>query len=99
MKWITLFSLLFSSSLLATNHERLMSLKTVTRFVFGSFNDQTEAQPLWNEMLKTRPDFFMWSGDNVYADREPGKDLKIALDKQNTIPDYLNFKKQVPIMG
>ncbi len=99
MKWITLFSFLFSSTLLATNHERLMSLKTVTRFVFGSCNDQTKAQPLWKEMLKVRPDFFMWSGDNVYADREPGKDLKIALDKQNAIPDYLNFKKQVPIMG
>ncbi|MCM2349760.1 MAG: alkaline phosphatase family protein [Bacteriovoracaceae bacterium] len=99
MRCLFLFLLLFSFPLGATNHERLMSLKTVTRFVYGSCNDQTEAQPLWNEMLKARPDFFMWAGDNVYADREHNKSLKLAIQKQNKIPAYLEFKKEVPIMG
>lgn len=76
-----------------------MSIKEVKRFTFGSCNDQTDPQPLWEEMLKLRPDFFMWGGDNVYADREYKKDVKLAFRRQNRNPFYQNFKRQIPIMG
>lgn len=99
MKFVTLIGLFLTLPLFASNYERLMDIKEVTRFTFGSCNDQTDPQPMWDEMLKVKPDFFMWGGDNVYADREFKKDLKRAFDRQDKDPYYQNFKKQIPIMG
>lgn len=99
MKWILAISLLCSSHVSASNHERLASLKTITRFVFGSCNDQRDQQPLWEDMAKTRPDFFLWGGDNVYSDWHDKNELHIAFERQNKNPDYQKFKAQVPIMG
>jgi alkaline phosphatase D len=75
------------------------SAEPVKRFLFGSCNDQTRAQPLWNEMLKQRPDLFIWGGDNVYADREQNTDLRLALRKQLANKDYQRFRSLVKIIG
>ncbi len=97
MPWLLLIVLSFST--LASNHERLSQIKTLKRFVFGSCNNQNEPQPLWKEMAKQNPDFFIWGGDNVYVDKEVNRDLKLALSKQNAVKDYQNFKSKFPIIG
>ncbi|MFP5385955.1 MAG: alkaline phosphatase D family protein [Bacteriovoracia bacterium] len=72
---------------------------TLKRFVFGSCNDQNRPQPLWKEMLKQKPDLFIWGGDNVYSDKEKPTNLRLAFEKQNRNPDYQLFKSKVKIIG
>lgn len=45
--------------------------KTVTRIAFGSCNDEDEDQSIWSEIRETRPDLFLYIGDNVYGDLGP----------------------------
>lgn len=96
MKVFILFLLSFSA--LASNSEKVANLKTVNRFVFGSCNNQNKPQPLWNEMLKQKPDLFLWGGDVVYADKVKAN-LALALQKQNQNKDWLNFKSKIPYIG
>lgn len=100
MRWIIALILLLSGidAFSETNNERISSIKELKRFVFGSCNNQHDPQPLWAEMAKVKPDFFIWGGDNVYADKQ-NKNLKAAFDKQNLIPEYINFKKRFPFIG
>jgi alkaline phosphatase D len=97
---ISLLVLFFSLSLFAqTNEERLGQLTNLKRIAFGSCNNQSAWQPLWKDMLKQRPDLFIWGGDNVYADWKSAESVKEAFEKQNGQPDYAAFKALTPIMG
>eukprot|EP00462_Mataza_sp_D1_P021149 CAMPEP_0175133668 /NCGR_PEP_ID=MMETSP0087-20121206/7771_1 /TAXON_ID=136419 /ORGANISM="Unknown Unknown, Strain D1" /LENGTH=385 /DNA_ID=CAMNT_0016416185 /DNA_START=35 /DNA_END=1193 /DNA_ORIENTATION=+ len=40
----------------------------VTRIAFGSCNKQNFPQPLWPDIVTTRPDIWIWLGDAIYAD-------------------------------
>ncbi len=75
------------------------SAEPLKRFIFGSCNDQTKAQPLWQDMLKRRPDLFIWGGDNVYVDREPKTNLARAFRKQLANKDYRRFRSKIKIIG
>jgi hypothetical protein len=38
------------------------------RIAFGSCNTPLVPMPVWDSVLKTRPDAWLWPGDAVYAD-------------------------------
>jgi alkaline phosphatase D len=40
------------------------------RIAFGSCNDQNKPQPIWSAVLESRPDLFLFAGDNVYASEQ-----------------------------
>src|SRR5262245_4013852 len=42
--------------------------KAVTRIAFGSCNHQDRPQTIWEPLLRTNPELFLFLGDNVYAD-------------------------------
>ena len=92
--------LLFSLSTFAqTNHDRLTNLTTIKRFAFGSCNDQNDKQPLWNDLIKQKPDLWVWGGDNIYADWGKSDAVKRAYKIQNAQPDYVKFKSMTPMIG
>lgn len=46
--------------------------RPLTRIAFGSCAHQAKDQPIWDAVLATRPDLFIFLGDNIYADtRDP----------------------------
>ena len=98
MKLIILL-LIFSVSAFGSNHQRLSRIKKINRIVFGSCNNQNKPQPMWNEMLKQKPDLFIFGGDMVYADKEKPTNLSLALHKQNSNKDWQNFKSKIPFIG
>lgn len=54
-----------------TSHS-LKSQKTSTvRIAFGSCNKARKGviNPLWDDILATQPDVWIWGGDNVYVDK------------------------------
>ncbi|MEI7975491.1 MAG: hypothetical protein WCH92_05855, partial [Betaproteobacteria bacterium] len=43
----------------------------VQKIIFGSCIDQKKPQPIWQTILATKPDLFIFGGDNVYASSQP----------------------------
>lgn len=82
-----------------TNYERLQNLKELSRISFGSCNDQTDEQPLWADLLRQKPDLWIWGGDNIYADWMAGGSIEKSYAFQNKQPLYAAFKKQTPMIG
>ena len=76
---------------------------------FGSCARETEAQPIWNDIAATKPDAFLFIGDNQYADvrykngkrvRGPVTDPARFEQAYNVLankPEFKNFREQVPV--
>ena len=82
-----------------TNSHRLQNLKEINRLAFGSCNNQNDEQPLWKDLLRLRPDLWIWGGDNIYADWGKSESVRKAYEKQNAQPDYAKFKSLTPMVG
>jgi alkaline phosphatase D len=67
--------------------------------VFASCNHQDRPQPLWQPILDTKPDMFIWGGDNVYADTDDMVKMKNDYDKVSANPLYTNLVEQTTITG
>jgi alkaline phosphatase D len=44
---------------------------TLNRIAFGSCIDQTKPQPIWSAINASKPDLFIFGGDNIYASDQP----------------------------
>ena len=66
---------------------------------FGSCNKQDEVNLLWDDILKTKPDVWVWGGDNIYADTDNMRRLRAMYAQQNAIEGYQNLKTKVPVIG
>jgi len=82
-----------------SNFEKLKSITSLTKIVFGSCNNQYHSQPLWKNMIHERADLFIWGGDNVYAETTDPSKIRGAYEAQNRHPDYSYFKDLTPIIG
>jgi alkaline phosphatase D len=82
-----------------SNHQRLQNLKDLKRISFGSCNNQGDAQPLWDDLIRQKPDLWIWGGDNIYADWNSGGNIARGYIAQNEIPKYKVFKRQTPMIG
>ncbi len=67
--------------------------------VFASCNDQNMEQPLWKSIIETKPDVFIWGGDNIYADTDDMDKMKADYDKIKTQPEYVTLASITPIIG
>ena len=66
---------------------------------FGSCDNQNIPNLMWNEILKNKPDLFIWGGDIVYSDNQNIAMMKKNYLKQKNDPIYKNFIKKVKVMG
>lgn len=94
-----LFLFLISLQALAQNNfERLQQITELKRIAFGSCNDQDDEQPLWKDLIRQKPDLWIWGGDNIYADWT-SVTMPEAYARQNAHPDYASFKEQTAMIG
>lgn len=66
---------------------------------FGSCNNQGLPNDFWPEILKNKPDVWIWGGDIVYSDTDDMDFLRKNYQKQKNDSAYQNFTKNVPILG
>jgi alkaline phosphatase D len=66
---------------------------------FGSCNKHTIDNQLWDDIILSKPDVWVWGGDIVYADTDDMQKLKSVYDAQNEIVGYKNLKMKMPIIG
>lgn len=71
----------------------------LTRIAFGSCNREFLPQPMWPVIADSKPELWIWMGDNVYGD---SKDPAVVAEKytlQFNQPNYSVFRGQFPIIG
>lgn len=72
---------------------------TQITLAFGSCNKQDLPQPLWKEIIKNKPELWIWLGDNIYGDTEDMALMKSKYDQVLANPDYKELANQTRIMG
>lgn len=75
------------------------SLADAFTVVFASCNDQNMSQPLWEPIIKNKPDVFVWGGDNIYTDTNDTIKMKRDYARLLTNPGYNSLTHQTQIIG
>lgn len=76
---------------------------TLTRIAFGSCNHQLRSQHMWGQIAASKPDIFLFIGDNNYGDSGWDGDaalttLREAYGVMAETPELAAFRAQVPMM-
>src|SRR5262245_16802130 len=75
------------------------SQKPLTRIAFGSCAQQNRPQPIWEAVVTSNPDLFLFIGDTVYGDTKDMAVLRACYDKLAAMPGYQKLKKTCPILA
>jgi alkaline phosphatase D len=73
--------------------------RPLTRIAFGSCADQNKPQPIWATILRSKPDLFLFLGDNIYADTEDMEVMRAKYARQATIPGFRKLRQTVPVLA
>jgi len=65
-----------------------------SRIAFSSCLHQDKPMPFWLALRATRPDAFLWLGDNVYADTEDREKFRAIYGQLAAQPDFQAFARE-----
>jgi alkaline phosphatase D len=84
----------------ATNPANVRMGANRLRIAFGSCIDQNKPQPIWDTILASKPDMFLFGGDNVYASDQPFSlpKLEKAYATLAANPGFAKLRQTVPHM-
>ena len=71
----------------------------VQTIAFGSCNKENLPQTIWKEVLSTKPDLWIWLGDNIYADTEDMTKMEAKYKKQKYAPEYQQLLEATRVIG
>lgn len=66
---------------------------------FGSCNRTDLPNLLWDDILDTQPNVWVWGGDNIYADTDNMEALRSMYTKQKKNKDYKKLIENTEIIG
>ncbi|MDO6492012.1 MAG: alkaline phosphatase D family protein [Cellulophaga sp.] len=91
----------FASCKTVKTIEPAVALNTKTDFTiaFGSCNKHDEVNPLWDDILSTNPNLWIWGGDIIYADTDNIEKIRAIYAAQDNVPGYKQLKEKVPVIG
>jgi alkaline phosphatase D len=72
---------------------------SLSRIAFGSCVHQNRPQPIWDAVCATKPEVFLFLGDNIYGDTKDMAELKAAYEKLGKQPGYQKLKATCPILA
>lgn len=73
--------------------------KFLNRIAFGSCSTQEQEMPILKTVLKTKPDIYVATGDNVYASKPENKPISSSYKKQEQHPEFSSFRSEIPIIA
>jgi len=88
--------ILFALLLLAVS---VQAQEPLSRIAFGSCANEHRPQPVWKAINETKPQLFIFMGDNVYADSADPAKLKESYDLLASIPDFSELRENTPIVA
>jgi alkaline phosphatase D len=71
----------------------------VQRIAFGSCLQQDKPQPIWDAILASRPDVFIFLGDNIYGDSEDMDVLAAKWTLFTNQPGYQRLRRVAYVTG
>lgn len=90
---------LASSALAFDDAPTLKPDTTLSRIAFGSCATQERPQPIWEAIVETRPELFLFIGDNIYADTKDMMVMKAKYEKLGAMPGYRKLKATCPVLA
>jgi alkaline phosphatase D len=85
---------LFAPSLCAQPSDQPLA-----RIAFGSCAHQNRPQPIWEAIIATKPELFLFLGDNIYGDTKDMKELRERYQRLAAIPGYQKLLKTCPLLA
>lgn len=89
--------ILFNLSALAAGEDEEAS--PLTRIALGSCARQKEPQPIWDSVVKARPDLFLFLGDNIYGDSRDMDVLRAKYAQLAEKPGFQKLRAACPILA
>ncbi|APQ18441.1 alkaline phosphatase D family protein [Maribacter hydrothermalis] len=74
-------------------------LKSDFVLAFGSCNRVDLPNLLWDDVLNTKPNVWVWGGDNIYADTDDMVALRAMYNVQKEQPEYKKLTESTEILG
>jgi alkaline phosphatase D len=80
--------------------QKIEDLKTLpTKIAFGSCGHQNHKQPILRTIVDTKPDLFVYLGDNIYGDTKDMNVLKQKYAKLGSKPEFQALRKNIPTLS
>ena len=76
----------------------LAAAEPITRIACGSCYKPKADQGIWPVIASTKPELFLFMGDNVYADTEDMEVMRRDYAELTERPDFIEFRKAIPIL-
>lgn len=93
---LTLLSMAFVPPLVVAEET---SPQVLERIAFGSCATQEKPQPIWDEVVKAKPDLFLAIGDNIYGDTVDMEMLKAKYAMLGEKPGYQKLLATCPLLA
>ncbi len=93
------FFLIFSCKQTNVKRKSVSNFKSDMTISFGSCNNQRIQNVLFDEILKNKPEVFIWGGDVIYSDTDDVKILEENFHKFESDTVYQNFKSKTKVIG
>jgi alkaline phosphatase D len=71
----------------------------LSRIAFGSCAKQDKDQPIWEAVLETKPDLFIFLGDNIYADTRDPEVMRAKYSMLAAKPGFQKLRETTPILA
>jgi alkaline phosphatase D len=88
-----------SSPVVDHSYKSISQITSDFKIAFGSCNKTNLPNRLWDDVIATKPNLWIWGGDNIYADTDDPMKLREMYHDQNKVAGYQKLKAQVPIVG
>lgn len=78
----------------------LHATEPLQRIAFGSCADQNAPQRVWEQVLASHPDLWIWAGDNIYGDTDDMDVMRAKYATLAAIPGYASLVASgIPILA
>jgi alkaline phosphatase D len=89
-----------ASGLLASSPARGADASpALTRIAFGSCAKQSKDQPIWDAVLATKPELFVFLGDNIYGDTRDMNELRAKYAQLAAKPGFQRLRASTPLLA
>lgn len=101
---VTLSTVFLLSSCAHQEHDKLSQSYAeapvvVNRIALGSCLRQRRRQPIWDAIIDTRPDLFVFLGDNIYANTMDMDVMRVKYEKLASQPGYQRLLSMSPVLA
>ena len=90
---------IFFATLLAAVVSGPAAEEPLSRIAFGSCANESRPQPVWEAINELKPQLFIFTGDNIYADTADPVKLRNSYEQLAAIPGFSALRETCPVIG